>query len=38
MDSIGVSNKSQIKTSDIQKALKGEKGVWIAKLTMILLV
>ncbi|ACQ54139.1 HAMP domain-containing protein [Clostridium botulinum] len=31
MDSIGVSNKSQIKTSDIQKALKGEKGVWIGK-------
>ncbi|MGO5092865.1 HAMP domain-containing histidine kinase [Clostridium sporogenes] len=31
MDSIGVLNKNQIKTSDVQKALKGEKGVWIGK-------
>ncbi len=31
MDSIGVSNKNEIKTSDVQKALKGEKGVWLGK-------
>ncbi|EJO5346312.1 HAMP domain-containing histidine kinase [Clostridium botulinum] len=29
MDSIGVSHKNDIKTSDVEKALKGEKGVWV---------
>ncbi|WP_251861179.1 HAMP domain-containing sensor histidine kinase [Clostridium sp. Marseille-Q2269] len=31
MDSIGVLNKNKIRTLDIQKALRGEKGVWIGK-------